>query len=76
MKGKHTSGGRLRTPSLPTHGKEGAHPSHAKMNKMHGTPQGMGPPTGMQGGQYEAPPAGMVQDSDQQRGNGSMTEGC
>lgn len=46
---------------LKSHGSEGAHPSHAKMNKAHGTPQGFGPPEGYQDAD---PPAGIQDDSD------------
>jgi hypothetical protein len=61
------------TSLLRSHGGEGAHPTHAHMNKMHGTPMAFGPSEG-QGGAGPAPPAG-IQDCADDHAN-SMTDGC
>jgi hypothetical protein len=64
--GRHTGHsrnplGRGKARLIPSSGSEGAHPSHAAMNKAHGTPQGFGPPEGYQD---QDPPQSICDDSD------------
>lgn len=73
--GSHHKGGmhggfirRHKTPSLPA--PPGVHPSHAQMNKEHGTPRGF--QTSDKGYQDNDPPGSIQDSSDDACNNGSM----